>query len=511
MVPSGKSLLVWFAALAVWLAFGALLETVGVPAVALLLLDVLAVTAILWRIARHATAGTAGDFLMPMQEGPNALAPYGLAATWISGFGTVGLTAAILMNGPGSYALVAGIVGGLVIGQTILAPALAETGARSLTHWVRERFAGIAGGFMSVVLALTGLAILTVQFAFAALLGEALFDLPAYIPVLLTALLVIVVVLPGGQTTMGPAQAALYLLLFAGLIVPAFWFTVSETGIVVPYLAPGALLHEIAVAEAKMGIGREPQALAAVVLGLTALFGTLGLPHTMVRWPVERTGRNARWFAQRGTVLALLAIGVVPLFAIAARARILAAALETGIAPPLPASSVEALSAGLAVIDPPGWLLAALGTGGLAAILAAAASAVFLVAGSGGGDPERETAGGLLSRLRWRGGAAVALAAFGALVIPLDPLTAFFGLLAYAASALLAPVTLGLLWHGTTARGATAGTLAGTITLLAFAMTGWQAGALAGLAVSILATVLVSLATREPVLSPPVAIPPRLP
>jgi len=496
---SGKTLLMWIPALAGWLALGAVLGALGVPAWALLLLDLLATGALLWWIARPTVCIEARGFLLPDREGPSALTPYGNAAAWVSGFGTVGVIAAILTMGQGAFALVAGMVGGLLVSTHLLAPALAQADARSLPDWASARFGARGGRVVRGLLVASGIAIVAVQMGFAALVAEAVGVSPlAILP--LVAALVLLAVLAGGLGTMLPAQAALFVVLLAGVLVPALWLGISRTGIPVPHLAPGALLHEIAVAENRLGIARGAGGWPTVALGLTALFGTLALPHTLVRWPVERGAGEARYFAQRGVAFAALVASAVPLFAIAAWADILTAALGSGIPPASLDTAREAVTGGIAALAPPAWLLAALGAGAVAAIVAACASAAFMVASAAGGDPARETAGGVLSRARWAASGAVIAGAVAAMVLPFDPLAAFLALLAIATSALLAPLVLGLTWPRLTAGGALAGLVVGGVwCLVAFAL-GWSAAggaALVGLALSASASVAVSLMRRH--------------
>ncbi len=510
--PSGKGIALWIIATIGWLAFTALLETMGVSPCLLLWLHILAMGVVLWRIGRVTLVSESGAFLSPVRDGPTALTPYGAAAAWISGFGTVGVASVMLMQGPVAYMLIGGIVGGIVLVQTVIAPWLADSGARSLSDWVQWRFGERAGPIMTVLLVLTGIAILTLQFGFAALLAEAVLGVPGWQVVPLVAVLVLLALLPGGLETMLPAQAALYLVLFVGILVPALWLAMAQTGIVVPHLAPGALLHEIAVAEEMLALTRTMPPGQAMVLGLTVLLGTLALPHTLSRWTAERDGMQARWFAQRGTVLVFLILAAVPLFVIAVRAEQLFAALGEGMTVTSGETPRAALALAMATLDPPAWLIAAICAGALAAVVAASASAAFLVTTTLDGDPGRETAGGLLSRCRWAAAGAVGLAVLLALAVPINPVAGFIGLMTLAASAFLAPLVLGLLWFGMTTGGAVAGLLCGAMTCIILGAQGWgvmDGLALWGLAASTLASIIVSVIWSEPTLSPPLTLPPE--
>lgn len=509
---TGKTLALWLTALFGWLCLGALLGASGVPAVMLLALNLAATGAVLWRIARGTVVNQANGFLIAYREEPSALTPHAIAAVWISGFGTVGVGAAILVYGHDAFALVAGLVGGGILTSLLIAPALADSGAVSLPEWLIRRFGAGAGWFVKGSLALSGLAVIVVQLAFAALVGQAMFGLPSAVLLPFVAVLVLLAMLGGGMGTMVPAQAVLFLILFVGVLVPALWLGISETGIIVPHFAPGALLHEGAVAEGRLGVEAGSDPFAAMMLGLTVLLGTLAMPHALVRYPSERDGRAARYHAQRSTLLAVAVIAAVPLFAIAVRSEQLLAALAAGVPLPADATPVEAIAQGIATLAPPAWLLAMFGAGTIAALVATSASATLLVAGALGGDPRRETAGGVLARFRWVATGTVIVAMLVALTLPVDPVTAFFALMAFAASAFLAPLILSLMWLRLTSGGALAGVFAGAALCTVLGAFGWSATggvAVAGFTVSTLAAVLVSLIRSNPEPSPPLEIPPR--
>jgi len=102
------------------------------------------------------------------------------------------------------------------------------------------------------------------------------------------------------------------------------------------------------------------------------------------------------------------------------------------------------------------------------------------------------------------------IGALAAIISPVDPLTAFFALLALSASALLAPFVLGLMWSRMTAGGALAGVGMGGVVCLTLAFMGWSAtGGLVilSLAASAGASVLVSLTCDERSPAMPVRVP----
>ncbi len=495
-----KTFAVYAAGVVGWLALSAVLGAFGVTAHLLLLLDLGAVVALLAMALRGKVVREAHAFIAPVRDGPSALTPPGAAAEWISGFGTIGVVALLLMVGIDGFALMVGMIGGLVLSSTLLAPALAGSGARTLPDWVEWRFGARARRGALVLFTVFGVLVLWVQLSFAASVTDTLFGMPAYMGVILAAGMVLLCLLGGGMVTVLPAQAMLFIVLCAGAFIPALWLAMSETGVFLPWFASGALLHEIGVAEARLDIvdgfaAHEP--LRAMMLGLTGLVGAMALPHTLLRWPVERSAAEAGYFAQRTVALVVLVVAVVPLFAIGARAAELVAALATLTTPDAVSTPSVALASVVRSLDPPAWLLAALGTGAFAAIVASASGATLLAVHIGAWRGATETAGGVLMRLRWTAVCVVGIAVVLALSVVIDPVAGFLIVMFLAASMLLAPLVFGLFWPRATTAGAAAGVVVGggfaVASLVMNANSLLSGGALVCVGASVLAVVMVSL------------------
>ncbi len=508
---SGKTMVMWLAAIFGWLAFSAALSRFGISASLLLLLNIAVTAVILVMIACKTTVREAQAFLAPFREGPSILTPPSVAVEWISGLGTVGTVVLMLMIGIDGFALVVGMVGGLVLSGGLIAPALAASGARTLPDWVAWRYGAKARMAAVLLFAVFGVMVIWVQFSFAAMLMEVAFGIPGFAGVLVVAILVLLCVLAGGMVTMVPAQAVLFVVLCTGVLVSAIWLGGLETGIVLPWLAPGALLHEIGVAEARLDISdgfvtHDP--LRATMLGMTGLLGTMAMPHTLMRWPMERGAAIARYFTQRTVVMVVVVVAALPLFAIAARAVALVPALATLTTPDVLDTPAAAITAMMRILDPPGWLHAALGMAGLAAIVASTCGAALLATCGLVEDMGRETAGGMLMRLRWGITITISFAALLAMTVTVEPVTAFLALMMLAGSVLLAPLILGLFWPRATATGALAGIIIGGAVSIASLILGgyslFSGTILLGVGTSMVSMVLVSLmGAFDPVLPVP--------
>ncbi len=499
-----KHAALWSVAGILWIAATALLGALGLSAPWLAVLHLAVLGAGLGWIGRRGAARGAVAFLAPPADGPIPLAPYAGTAAWISGFGTVGLVAALLMDGAAAYGLVGAVVGALTLSLMLVAPALSRARSRSLRGWFVERFGAGAGPVAAGALIAGALAMLTVQLGFAALVAEAVPGLPAGLAVSVTALLAMLAVLGGGMGTLARAQALLFVALAVGILVPAAWLGIARTGIAVPHVAPGALLHETQAAMARLGEGAADDPVAAAMLSLTVLLGLLAQPHTLVRWPAGARDGGSRVFARRSVVMAVAVMGAIPLLAIAARAWAYGAAVAQGGAMPAFDAPGTALAEAIALAEPPAWLLAASGAGALAAIVAACAGAALVVVDALSGDPARETAGGTVLRYRWTAALAVVLAAGTVLTVPFDPLAAFLALLAFSASAFVVPLLAGALWPGATAAGALAGAVVGGVAFAVSVLAGWHpTSGLAPLCVPLSAAATAIVSTVRPGPAPP--------
>ena len=497
---SAKTLVIWLLAIGGCLALGAFLDNFGLSSAVVMGLNMVAITAALAIIARNTLVREAQSFLDPFQEGPNALTPPSVAAEWLSGLGLVGTVTLMLLIGIDGFALALGMVGGLVLSGTVIAPALAQSGSRTLSGWVGARFGDKAQAVATLLFAVVGLLLIWVQFALAGLVMEAAFEVPGPVGIVLAGILVLLCVSAGGMGTMVPSQALLFAVILVGVLIPAMWLGIAETGTLLPWFAPGALLHEIGVAEARLdlveGFGAHDP-LRAMMLGVTGLFGTMALPHTLMRWPMTRRAQVAGYFAQRSVVLTVIVLTALPVLAIATRAAELVPALANLTTPDMYETPAAALAGMVRSLDPPSWLLAALGTAALAAIVASASGAVMLIACGSARGFEGETAGGVVMRLRWVVAVIVVIAMVLAVTVRIEPVSVLLALMVIVASMLLAPLMLGLFWPRATAGGALAGVVVGgicAVASLALNEHSLLSGAtLMGVAASVVSMVLVSL------------------
>ncbi len=489
-----------------WLAITAGLSAWGVGATALMALNTLVILTMLVVIGRSTVVGEAHAFLSPGLPA-YALAAPGAAAEWISGFGIIGTVMAIASLGFEGFAVIGGLLAGYVISASLIQPALIASGARSLPDLIGRRAGPVAGAFMAWVTYALCVLLLAVQFSLAVGFAGQAFAAPALLVVILLALLVLISGSPGGLKTLIPAQAALFGVLCLGALVPAIWLSMKIAGIALPHVAPGALLHEMAVMETSLNAGdsfSRIEALQAALIGLTVMLGTAALPHTHGRWLAEPDTQFAGRVAMRVVFLMLLIICALPVIAIAARTTDLLPAFAAQTTAPALMQSIAQI---IQTLSPPAWLLAAAGAAVLAAIIAASGSAALTAATVFDQHVERETAGGLLSRFRWSLFLGVIIAAILAMAVHIDSVDGFLWLGNLAAATLLVPLLLVLWWSGVTPAGIMVSVAVGALaTLLLFFFMPVTAGLCAsGLS---LATAIIVSTVTEPYRATETAIAP---
>jgi cation/acetate symporter len=226
---------------------------------------------------------------------------------------------------------------------------------------------------------------------------------------------------------------------------------------------------------ARAGDGSQHPLAATYGLILATFLGTVGLPHILVRFYTNRTGRSAR----RTTAVVLLLVSCFYLFPVVF--GVLGRLEAPGLYLTGGSDSVVLLLPRIAVAGPAGI---ALGT-----LVAAGAFAAFLSTSSGllisvAGALSHDLLSGSVRTFRWCTAAAGILATVAALRVGAFPLNLLVGwAFAIAASTFCPMLALGIWWRRLTRIGCLAGLLAGGVgaagaivaTMLGAGRSGWPA------------------------------------
>ena len=370
-----------------------------------------------------------------------------IGGEYLSAASFLGVAGLILLSGTDALWFPVGYTAGYLMLLLFVAAPLRRSGAYTIPDFTEARLASPA------VRRVTSLAVVTVGWLYivpqlhgAALTVRIATGLPSWVGSVAVVVVVCLTVVAGGMRSITFVQAFQYWLKLTALAVPILFiiFVLAGNG-TEPLAAPAA-----------NPTGAPPAGLYQNVSLLVALlFGTLGLPHVLVRFYTNPDGHSAR----RTTLIVLGLLSVFYLFptAYGLVARVFAPGLAR-------AGQPDAM-----VLLLPGQLLGGVAGDLLSALVVAGAFAAFLSTTSGlvvslAGVISQDVLGGSVRGFR--------LAAVMAVVVPLGfafmtdslALAGSVGLVfAFTASTVCPVLLLGIWWRGLTDAGAIAGMLTGGV------------------------------------------------
>jgi cation/acetate symporter len=482
----------------------------GITAIAAVCLVTLTIGALGFRLSR-----TTSDFYVASRMVTPAWNASAIGGEYLSAASFLGVAGLIYTLGADMLWLPVGYTVGYLVLLLFVAAPLRRSGAYTIPDFAEARMESVTVRRLSSVLVLViGWLYLLPQFKGAGLALTAVSGAPSWVGALIVAVVVLINVVGGGMRSITLVQAVQYWIKLTAISVPAFvllaWW--MRHGQPIPPVAsinvgPGWALP-------LSGFGGVEHPVYATYSTLLALcFGTMGLPHVLVRFYTNPDGPATR----RTTLVVLALLGVFYLFPplYGAFGRIYLPALPAGTSP----DSITLLLPSAVIPGVPGELLSAMLAGGaFAALLSTASGLTICVAGVVDQDLVR-------SRLRrFTGDDARAINGFrisavAAVAVPfgLSLAAGDIGLadtvglaFAIAASTFCPLLVLGIWWRRLSTTGAAAGLVVGgvvssaavLVTIFRQAHDGW-AGALLTqpaawtLPVTVAVMVLVSLVTPQ--------------
>jgi cation/acetate symporter len=471
----------------------------GLVAVALVSVATLAIGAYGWRFSR-----TTSDFFVASRSVRPTLNASAIGGEYLSAASFLGVAGLVLAFGTDMLWYPVGWTAGYLVLLVFVAAPLRRSGAYTLPDFAEARFESRSVRLVSSLLVVTiGVLYLMPQFQGAGLALRAVAGTEQWVGGALVGVVVLVNVFFGGMRSITFVQAFQYWLKLTALLVPVMFLLAVWNGDGRPSPAASAA----AAADWASGItaagGHGLYTTYSIIVA--TFFGTMGLPHVVVRFYTNPDGRAAR----RTTLVVLGLLGIFyvlpPVYG----------ALGQVYAPDLVASG----STDTIVLELPSRMVD--GTAGtlLSSLTIAGAFAAFLSTSSGltiavAGVLSQDVIGTRLPGVRSFQAGAVA-----AVSVPLLLAMAAEGVgvaravglaFAVAASTFCPLIVLGIWWRRLTDVGAIAGLVVGgglsggavVDTLLDNAHTGWTAALLAQPAawtvpLAFATMIFVSLATQR--------------
>lgn len=390
---------------------------------------------------------TTGDFYVASRTVRPWWNASAIGGEYLSAASFLGVAGLILLSGTDALWFPVGYTAGYLMLLLFVAAPLRRSGAYTIPDFTEARLDSRAvRRVTSLVVVLVGWLYIVPQLHGAALAIRISTGLPSWVGQVAVVVVVCVTVVAGGMRSATFVQAFQYWLKLTALAVPALFIVFMLAGTGAPALAAAEV---------------NPTALPpvshyqTVSLLVALLFGTLGLPHVLVRFYTNPDGQSAR----KTTLIVLGLLSVFYLFP--AAYGLIGRMFAPGVAQ---AGRADAL-----VLLLPGQLIG--GTAGdlLSALVVAGAFAAFLSTTSGlvvslAGVISQDMLGGSVRGFR--------LAALVSAVVPLGiaSITESMGLagsvglvFAFTASTICPVLLLGIWWRGLTDTGAIAGMVAGGV------------------------------------------------
>ncbi|MBT1002652.1 cation acetate symporter [Paenarthrobacter sp. DKR-5] len=420
------------------------------PAVGVLALLLVAVATALIGFYGLRVSRTTGDFYVASRTVRPWWNASAIGGEYLSAASFLGVAGLILVSGTDALWFPIGYTAGYLMLLLFVAAPLRRSGAYTIPDFTEARLDSPgARRVTSALVVVVGWFYIVPQLQGAGLTIRITTGLPAWSGAVAVVVVVCLTVVAGGMRSITFVQAFQYWLKLTALAVPAAFILVHLAG------TGRSFPDSAAVYTAAL----DPQGPASLYrtlsLVIALLFGTLGLPHVLVRFYTNPDGRSAR----RTTLIVLGLLSVFYLF------PTIYGALARAFAPDLAAGG----QADAAVLLLPGRLVPGPAGDALTALVVAGAFAAFLSTTSGlvvslAGVVSQDLFGGSVKGFRTAAVLSAAVPLLVALSTDSGALAGSVGLVfAFTASTICPMLLLGIWWRGLTPAGAVAGMSAGAL------------------------------------------------
>ncbi|MGJ9401741.1 cation acetate symporter [Arthrobacter sp. KK5.5] len=413
---------------------------------------VIAVTAVTVLIAFNGLriSRTTGDFYVASRTVKPWWNASAIGGEYLSAASFLGVAGLIVVSGQDALWFPIGYTAGYLMLLLFVAAPLRRSGAYTLPDFAQIRLGGRAARHAtSVLVVVVGWLYIVPQLHGAALTLGITTSLPSWLGALLVMVVVCLTVLAGGMRSITFVQAFQFWLKLLALAVPTA-FILIHLGIAGESPTANGQAFDAPVAPIEdAGIYRNISLIVAL------LFGTLGLPHVLVRFYTNPDGPSAR----RTTAIV---IGLLSLFYLFPT---ILGVLGRTYTPELAAAG----NADATILLLPGRIVGGTAGEALSAVVVGGAFAAFLSTTSG----LVVSLAGVISQGLFRGTVrgfriSTVMACVVPLLLALGTSTfalagAIGSVFAFTASTICPLLLLGIWWRGLTARGAVAGMAAGAV------------------------------------------------
>lgn len=275
--------------------------------------------ALYFGIAIWARAGSTSEFYAAGRGVNPVLNGMATAADWMSAASFISLAGLIARLGYDASPYLMGWTGGYVLLAMLLAPYLRKFGKYTVPEFIGDRFYSNTARTVAVIcLIVASLTYVLGQMTGVGVAFSRFLEIDKSIGIWIGALVVIFYAVLGGMKGVTYTQVAQYCVLIMAYTIPAIFVSFEITGHVLPQLGfiSNVSGTEVSMLESLDGMLRElgfpsyldqkDSTLNMVLLTLTLMIGTAGLPHVIARFFTVPKVSDARWSA--GWALVFIAL-----------------------------------------------------------------------------------------------------------------------------------------------------------------------------------------------------------
>ena len=257
------------------------------------------------------------------------------AADWMSAASFISMAGLISFMGYDGAVYLMGWTGGYVLLALLLAPYLRKFGKFTVPDFIGERYYSNTARIVAVLCALlVSFTYVAGQMRGVGVVFSRFLEVDINTGVVIGMVIVLFYAVLGGMKGITYTQVAQYCILIFAFMVPAIFISIQMTGNPIPQLGMGSkgtdgvyLLEKLNGLSAQLGFAEYTQGTKSVidVFAITAalMVGTAGLPHVIVRFFTVKRVRDAR----KSAGLALLFIAILyttaPAVAVFARTNLI--------------------------------------------------------------------------------------------------------------------------------------------------------------------------------------------
>ena len=294
-------------------------------------------------IAIWARAGTTGEFYVAGKGVHPVANGMATAADWMSAASFISMAGLIAFKGYDASVYLMGWTGGYVLLAMLLAPYLRKFGKFTVPEFIGERFYSQTARLVAVLcLIVASITYVIGQMKGVGVAFSRFLEVDFETGVLVGMAIVFVYAVLGGMKGITYTQIAQYVVLIFAYTIPAVFISLNLTGNPLPQLGLGStmadgsgvfLLDKLDQVVTELGFGaytaQKDSTLNMVLLTLSLMIGTAGLPHVIIRFFTVPKVKDAR--SSAGWALVFIALLYTTAPAVGAMARLnLMHTIQTG-------------------------------------------------------------------------------------------------------------------------------------------------------------------------------------